>query len=335
MSYRLIAKVCESCGSSFLGIPRRRFCSRPCVGLVPFVQVACAWCGRSFRRMRPKARFCSMPCANLARRTRPPGTCPKCSREFRLRFAGQKYCSTECAKSGRARAVKECAQCSIQFVGQRNQRFCSKLCSDRWHRAHRTPRPAKFEATCEICKSTFGAKDKRHRFCSPQCSWASRRAKNRRLCAWCGGEFGFLDKRQRFCSRRCALLGKKTNRGENNYNWNGGRTKTAPNGYIRVRAPDHPRTRASSPYVLEHILVMEGILGRYLLPNERVHHKNGRRDDNRPENLELWKMKDPPGVRSADYHCPGCTCDRNATTESGASHAISEELSPWRREFVA
>lgn len=88
---------------------------------------------------------------------------------------------------------------------------------------------------------------------------------------------------------------------------------THENGYVRVRAPDHPRAHDRNPYVLEHILVMERVLGRYLVPNERVHHRNGRRNDNRAENLELRKMKDPPGVRASDYHCAGCTCDRAAS----------------------
>src|SRR5205085_7410511 len=77
--------------------------------------------------------------------------------------------------------------------------------------------------------------------------------------------------------------------------WKGGR-HLLNSGYARVWAPAHPRAQKIG-YVLEHILVMEQMLGRYLLPNERVHHRNGVRDDNRPENLELWRLKDPPGVR--------------------------------------
>lgn len=71
-------------------------------------------------------------------------------------------------------------------------------------------------------------------------------------------------------------------------------------GYIMARASGHPRAAGNSSYVFEHILVMEEILGRFLLPGESVHHRNGIRDDNRPENLELWTRPQPTSLRARD-----------------------------------
>ncbi len=52
--------------------------------------------------------------------------------------------------------------------------------------------------------------------------------------------------------------------------------------------------------MLEHRWIMSQILGRSLFDNENVHHKNGDRLDNRPENLELWVVHQPKGQRVED-----------------------------------
>lgn len=57
-------------------------------------------------------------------------------------------------------------------------------------------------------------------------------------------------------------------------------------GYVLVYAPKHPHAHRDG-YIMEHTVIMERHIGRYLRANECVHHKNRNRADNRIENLEL------------------------------------------------
>jgi hypothetical protein len=59
-------------------------------------------------------------------------------------------------------------------------------------------------------------------------------------------------------------------------------------GYVYIYRPEHPRALTRSTwkgYVLEHRVVWEEANGRLLRDDECVHHINGVRDDNRPDNL--------------------------------------------------
>lgn len=108
-----------------------------------------------------------------------------------------------------------------------------------------------------------------------------------RTCETCGDRFYLYPsevkrKAGRFCSMDCRSIGYL---GDGNPKWRGGRTVSI-HGYIYALAPDHPHATQRG-YVMEHRLVMEQTIGRYLEAHEQVHHINHVRDDNRPENLQL------------------------------------------------
>lgn len=94
-------------------------------------------------------------------------------------------------------------------------------------------------------------------------------------------------------------------------------------GYRMLLRPDHPNARKNG-YIAEHILVMTELLGRALSPGEEVHHKNTLRDDNGPQNLELWRSgTQPKGGRVEDLIDYVVTYHRTAVElalRRGASH---------------
>jgi hypothetical protein len=75
--------------------------------------------------------------------------------------------------------------------------------------------------------------------------------------------------------------------GERHYAWKG-RT-VDKDGYILVHVKGHPNSRKHTHYIFEHRLVMEAHLGRLLERHEVVHHKDGNKQNNAIENLQLFQ----------------------------------------------
>ena len=72
------------------------------------------------------------------------------------------------------------------------------------------------------------------------------------------------------------------------------------NGYKYIYKPNHPNAIKGDRYVAEHRLVLEDKIGRFMTNDEVAHHKNGDKQDNRPENLELMTFSE-----HSSYHAKG------------------------------
>jgi hypothetical protein len=96
--------------------------------------------------------------------------------------------------------------------------------------------------------------------------------------------------KQKFCSRECMKA----------YAVEQPVRQIARGGYIKIFVGKGTLGALASGHVLEHRWVMQQKLGRPLLKHENVHHVNGVRTDNRPENLELWSTSQPSGQRVED-----------------------------------
>lgn len=117
-------------------------------------------------------------------------------------------------------------------------------------------------------------------------------------CVICGKNFPG-QRYEKTCSVPCTYRRISLIKQESGHHlWKGGVSRET-SGYIYILSKKHPYANKGG-YVAQHRLVVEKNIGRYLTPNETVHHRNGIRDDNRLENLELFCKAHGAGQRVTD-----------------------------------
>lgn len=127
--------------------------------------------------------------------------------------------------------------------------------------------------------------------------------------------YHFLGKDGRKDERICPVIGCKNIQEKKNqwygyckyhYAMRNAAKKKTPASARRTDGAGYVYINVNGRTIAEHRHVMSQMIGRELLSHESVHHKNGKRDDNTPENLELWVSPQRFGRRAVDVMCHNC-----------------------------
>lgn len=147
-------------------------------------------------------------------------------------------------------------------------------------------------------------------YCSMDCSKTGRRKsadeRNKFTCQHCGkvqirsrNTPNFrIYRDQKYCSNECKSRSQEVSAFQRFEAGDFGR-HVKKNGYVWISVPALANG-GKKTMIMEHRYVMQKLLGRTLRQEETVHHINGKRGDNRPDNLELFSSRHGPGQRMVD-----------------------------------
>lgn len=135
--------------------------------------------------------------------------CIVCNKKFDSDRNAQKCCSVECRKIRKKYTDKEkvknknltCNNCGKEFIGNKNNKFCSKECRSKYKKENLRM----YKHTCLVCKKEYESKNKYSKYCSYKCNYKHKiiNPKHTLICEKCKKEFKSNNKKQKFCSESC------------------------------------------------------------------------------------------------------------------------------------